>query len=124
YVTKRGNAKILDFGLAKLTQQRTPDAFSNLSTVSAPGPSAEITLLGRAMGTPNYMSPEQVRGEELDAGADLFSFGVVLYQMVAGFVPFRGESPEAITNAILHQAPEAPSHFNPNVPLRLEEIIL
>ena len=124
YVTKRGNAKVLDFGLAKLTHQRIPDPYSNPSAVPALGASAGITLLGRAMGTPNYMSPEQVRGEELDARADLFSFGVVLYQMVTGFVPFRGESPEAITDAILHRAPEAPSHLNANVPLRLEEIIL
>lgn len=124
YVTKRGNAKVLDFGLAKLTHQRASEPYSNLSPVTAPDGAAGITLMGRAMGTPNYMSPEQVRGEELDARADLFSFGVVLYQMVTGFVPFRGESPEAIADAILHRAPEAPSHLNPDVPLRLEEIIL
>lgn len=124
YITRRGNAKVLDFGLAKLIHQRTSEPYSSPSAVAAPDGSAGITLLGRAMGTPNYMSPEQVRGEELDARADLFSFGVVLYQMVTGLVPFRGESPEAITNAILHRAPEPPSHLNPNVPLRLEEIVL
>src|SRR5262245_52876739 len=124
YVTKRGNAKVLDFGLAKLTYQRTSDPHSNLSVAPALGASAGITLLGRAMGTPNYMSPEQVRGEELDVRADLFSFGVVLYQMATGFAPFRGETPEAITNAIQYYAPEAPSRLNPLVPLRLEEIIL
>jgi hypothetical protein len=83
-----------------------------------------LTLMGRAMGTLTYMSPEQVRGEELDARADLFSFGVTLYQMATGVLPFRGEDSEVIQEAILNRAPGAPSRLNPEVPPRLEEIIL
>jgi len=70
------------------------------------------------------MSPEQVRGEQLDARADLFSFGVVLYQMATGLLPFRSDDPEVIREAILNRAPEAPTHWNPKLPARLEEIIL
>jgi serine/threonine protein kinase/tetratricopeptide (TPR) repeat protein len=120
YVTEHGHAKILDFGLAKLVPA---GGALNLSGMSTATESEQLTRPGTAIGTITYMSPEQVRGEELDARTDLFSFGVVLYEMATGVQPFRGESSGVIADAILNRSPVAPVRLNPDFSPRLEEII-
>jgi serine/threonine protein kinase len=127
FVTRRGHAKVLDFGLAKLIPSRAGTAHVG-ETVgamnSATIDSGEMfTSPGTAVGTVAYMSPEQVRGKELDARSDLFSFGTVLYEMTTGVLPFRGETTGVIFEAILNRVPPPASRLNPDIPPKLEEIL-
>ena len=122
FVTQRGDAKLLDFGLAKWAGGTAENLVSEKATATED--SRDLTIPGALMGTAPYMSPEQIRGEPVDARSDIFSFGAVLYEMATGQPPFSGETIERIREAILSKEPASPRKLNPHVPSALEGVIL